>query len=47
MHNTNVTRPAKTQHNRTFSNSSLSNNYNLLSQIYGLAKFQPDMPITF
>ena len=30
-----------------FSNSSLINNHNLLSQMYALAKFQPDMLITF
>jgi len=29
-----------------FSNSSLLNIYNLPSQMYALAKFQPDMPIT-
>ena len=30
-----------------FSNSSLINNYYLLNQMYALAKFQPDTPITF
>ena len=36
-----VTRSAKTQHNGIFFI------YNLLSQMYALAKFQPRMPITF
>ena len=41
-----VTRSAKTGHNHTFSNSCLLNTYNLLSQVYPLAKFQPHIQIT-
>ena len=42
-----MTRSAKTGHDYTFfSNSCLLNIYNLLSQVYPLAKFQIHMPIT-
>ena len=41
-----VTGSVKIRHNRAFSISCILNIYNLLSQVYPLAKFQPHTPIT-